>query len=380
MQSAAITLRQCSRMASQQFEFAPKKRVEDAMIYLAHVEAELPLRDVASACGRPLTTVHRAVRRVEALRDDPLLDRVFDTLAANARQHLADPTDFSTVSLREPAMPEASIVQQRPAVPPAPRDMTKLDRATLRVLERLAEADAFLLVANGAEKAGVFSRSNQFRRPLSLLPVPQAADFAARDWVRCTSRTGASAKYAITPAGRAFLRRSGAKVAGDASLAQHREMGERAVMGADGAPEVLSVNHAESPITWLARRRGADGKPLLAAVEVEAAERLRDDFERAQMGPRVTQDWRAFLSPRDGHGPGNGPCDGPTDARNRVTRALTDLGPGLADVALRVCCFLEGLESVETRMGWSARSGKVVLKIALQRLAEHYGLVPVARA
>ena len=61
-------------------------------------------------------------------------------------------------------------------------------------------------------------------------------------------------------------------------------------------------------------------------------------------------------------------------ARDRVAKALACLGPGLSDAALRVCCFLEGLEACERRMGWSARSGKVVLKIALHRLTEHYGL------
>lgn len=52
--------------------------------------------------------------------------------------------------------------------------------------------------------------------------------------------------------------------------------------------------------------------------------------------------------------------------------ALSDLGPGLGDVALRCCCFLEGLEQAEKRLGWSARSGKIVLRIALQRLKRHY--------
>ena len=52
------------------------------------------------------------------------------------------------------------------------------------------------------------------------------------------------------------------------------------------------------------------------------------------------------------------------------------LGPGLSDVVFRVCCFLEGLETVEKRLGWSARSGKVVLKIALERLAAHYRIAP----
>ena len=52
--------------------------------------------------------------------------------------------------------------------------------------------------------------------------------------------------------------------------------------------------------------------------------------------------------------------------------ALRELGPGMGDLVLRVCCFLEGLEMTERRLGWSARSGKVVLKLALERLARHY--------
>lgn len=79
-----------------------------------------------------------------------------------------------------------------------------------------------------------------------------------------------------------------------------------------------------------------------------------------------------------------GLAEGPRAARKRVSDALDDLGPGLSDVVMRVCCFLEGMESAEKRLGWSARSGKVVLKIGLQRLLHHYetrhGFVPATRA
>ncbi len=105
-----------------------------------------------------------------------------------------------------------------------------------------------------------------------------------------------------------------------------------------------------------------------------AGERLREDFELAQMGPRISQNWDRFLTGGDhgGFNPAAGPGVGPSGARDRVANALRDLGPGLGDVVLRCCCFLEGMEAAERRMGWSARSGKIVLRIALQRLKLHY--------
>jgi hypothetical protein len=42
-----------------------------------------------------------------------------------------------------------------------------------------------------------------------------------------------------------------------------------------------------------------------------------------------------------------------------------------------VCCHLTGLESAEKQQGWPQRSAKVVLQIALDRLAAHYRIGPV---
>jgi Domain of unknown function (DUF6456) len=124
----------------------------------------------------------------------------------------------------------------------------------------------------------------------------------------------------------------------------------------------------------LGRRRDKDGKIFLEADLVAAAERLREDFELAQMGPRVAQNWDRFLTAGDrgGFAADSGIAEGPRTARDRVAAALRDLGPGLGDMVLRCCCFLEGMEQAEKRLGWSARSGKIVLRIALMRLKRHY--------
>jgi hypothetical protein len=61
-------------------------------------------------------------------------------------------------------------------------------------------------------------------------------------------------------------------------------------------------------------------------------------------------------------------------ARRRFDRAVEVLGPGLRDVVWRVVCAGEGMREAETALGWPARAGKLVLTMALDRLADHYRL------
>lgn len=219
--------------------------------------------------------------------------------------------------------------------------------------------------------------------------------FLVKDWISCL-KAGRIARYTITAAGKAALRRLldedrrrrqaalGFAEAATPFQAQHAVWGVARVTEG-GKSRKLRVNLAESPLVALGRRKGPDGQPFLSPALVQAGEKLREDFERAQMGPRVGQNWDRFLTGGDRGGFLNdsGLAEGPRAARARVSDALDDLGPGLADVVLRVCCFLEGLESAEKRLGWSARSGKIVLKIGLQRLLAHYaqthGFVPALR-
>ena len=61
-------------------------------------------------------------------------------------------------------------------------------------------------------------------------------------------------------------------------------------------------------------------------------------------------------------------------SRQRVLQALDAVGPELASILIDVCCHLLGLTEAEKNHGWPQRSGKVILQIALTRLARYYGI------
>jgi hypothetical protein len=60
------------------------------------------------------------------------------------------------------------------------------------------------------------------------------------------------------------------------------------------------------------------------------------------------------------------------DARRRFDGAVEAAGPGLSDILWRIVCSGEGMRDAESALGWPARSGRVVLSLALDRIADFY--------
>lgn len=248
--------------------------------------------------------------------------------------------------------------------------MTHISQTTLT-----SSAERLLLALGARQPTG---GANGRRKP-SYDPTDVACLLAADLIVRRADRL-----LDISTAGWAYLARRGALRGGsdlDPFLVQHLDPRYRAAERPEGRVRV-TINEAESPLAWLARRKGRNGQPLIAPDRLQAGERLRAEFTRAQLTPRVTSNWTAAVAqgPRGGGAMGAAALtDAVISARERVRQALDAVGPEFAGLLLDVCCFLKGLEDVERERRWPPRSAKVVLQLGLDRLARHYGFSNEAR-
>jgi len=157
-----------------------------------------------------------------------------------------------------------------------------------------------------------------------------------------------------------------------------RLLRERAIttetITASGGPAVrrparsVTVNITESPLGWLFARGHVTQR------QFDAGERLRSDWERGQLAPRVTMTWDSAPASRGrrGSAPRADLNGAQLDARRRFEHAIEESGPGLADILWRIVCAGEGMREAESALGWPARAGKVVLTLALDRIADYY--------
>ncbi len=182
----------------------------------------------------------------------------------------------------------------------------------------------------------------------------------------------------ITTAGHTLslsdMGRAAAKRAASATTSfqdQHRDL-DSAIIDTGSGPDLATVNWAESPLAQLMRRKTKDGRPFLITPEYEAGERLRADYTRGQIMPRLGANWEARVSSGKRQGGVADLTDAALSARLRVERAIVAVGPELSGILIDVCCFLKGMEIVEAERGWPVRSAKIVLKTALGVLSRHY--------
>ncbi|WP_245453518.1 DUF6456 domain-containing protein [Aquibium carbonis] len=238
-----------------------------------------------------------------------------------------------------------------------------VDKVRLRILRFLAGGEAH--VEEAAQRGRVRMRSDR----LGVISV-EVTSLDVLVEANCIERFG-DGMVRLTETGRAAYARF--RETERPLLLQRGELGVATVETDDG-PRAAAVNIRESPLFKLARLKDRNGRPFLDAVLFGAGERLRSDYTRGLLVPRLGVNWDSLGGGGSG-GPGGSPLD-LTDAalaaRARVDRAIEAVGPELAGLLLDVCCFLKGLETVEAERGWPVRSAKVVLKAALSALARHY--------
>jgi len=134
-----------------------------------------------------------------------------------------------------------------------------------------------------------------------------------------------------------------------------------------GRAQKVAVNLHESPLAWLLARGHVSERHYLAG------DRLRADWEKAGLASRITMRWDAAPGQRQGRsGATVEPGLAQLSARERFDGAIRAAGPGLADVLWRVVCAGEGLVAAEKALGWPSRAGKLVLTLALDRVAGWY--------
>jgi len=237
----------------------------------------------------------------------------------------------------------------------------EIAREARRVLRKLMARDAELAPSPQGADYALMAPGRNGRKHVLRVSAQFVETFRRRDWI--APLPGRPQSYGLTDAGSGWIRRALAE--DDPFAAQHRIETQRAIAGPDGGMITLTVNDAESPLGWLFRRSGPDGRGLITQWQFQAGERLRADFTLAQINPRLGVDLTAPVVAGRRGAKSETLSETVIAAKQRFTRALAAVGPGLSDLLFDVCCHLTGLEAAEKQKGWPLYITFNILKLLI---------------
>ena len=262
----------------------------------------------------------------------------------------------------------------------------------LYFLTLLMDMNMFLLFSRELEHALITNITpGKPIKKCSILKRALAESFIQKGWIELVS-TGSAERYKITQKGRVYCR-DDAHQPRAFTLNEAQQMFDIKTYHTDktssfantrpshtasndthaDAPSDTYARGFETPLEMLARRKDKTGMPYLSKAHLEAGNRLLHDFELANLNTQLALNWEKIIhNPQTAEPTPAFKNKTQQDAQGRLCNALQELGPGLGGIVVRCCCYREGIEYSERTLGWSARSGKVVLRIALERLQRHY--------
>lgn len=132
-----------------------------------------------------------------------------------------------------------------------------------------------------------------------------------------------------------------------------------------------------SPIVKLYNRQRNIAYKYLKERHLYAGQRLFKNFLNANLQPNITMDWNKLNSVKQNHYMGkkeSGFSENNYIARTKLYDSLKHVGEEFSAILVEICIFGNGLEATEKTMNWPARSGKLLLTLALDKLADFYGM------
>jgi hypothetical protein len=349
---------------------APVWLPDSVLMYIAHYTGEYSMRAIAREYGIQPSTVSRTLKKLQDRLPDPLfisgLNRLISELS-NALENFFHQSSY--INEKKGGMRNSILVISKD---------DSVRRQVKSVLRSLTE-EGFVLVSTrnldrilvGKMEKGLFSPNlNSVSLELAeCLALCEAIDLIKDESllvykISSFGRKQVSLQEALSKTKSSFILNSKAA----------KPLVKRCVYDVDSRDDVNLFSDRQcydsqgySPIETLRRLRDKSGDHFISQKMLEAGRRFREDFEICKVSSKT----EASKSNKNDGAHHKAPFLG-YDSRERLNGAIDFLGPMLSDVAIRCFCHMQGMEKLEKELGWSARSGKIVVRVVLMQLESYY--------